>query len=56
MCETFVSLYARNHLFNTNGKLTMKLTFLPLTQGRRYAYKRVRNVSFTEAIASVLNE
>ena len=46
----------RRHSFNTYTKFSEKLSFYPLIRTRKYAYQRVRNVSFVENAANVLNE
>ena len=50
-------MFARNHSFSTYEKFSEKLTFLnPLIRTRTCAYQRVRNVSFSENFAYILNE
>ena len=47
----------RGRSFSTYGKISEKLTFLtPLIRTPMCAYQRVRNVSFSENFAYVLNE
>ena len=47
----------RDYSFSTCAKFSEKLTFLtPLIRTRTCAYQGVRNVSFSEYVAYVLNE
>ena len=49
-------LYGRDHSFSTYSEFSGELTFFPLISTRTCAYQGVRNVSFSENFAYVLNE
>ena len=46
----------RDHSFSTFAKLSEKLTFLFPSYAHVWAYQGLRNVSFSENLANVLNE
>ena len=55
--EFFQYVLNKDHLFSMFAKFSEKLTFLyPLIHTRTCAYQGVRNVSFSENFANVIDE